>query len=127
EVPIEERFALLMQANFSELGIKSEVRKLPWALFVEQISKPENTPNISQVFVNTMTGDSDTLLYGMYHSTEGGTWLSPEYLKDAEVDALLEKGRTNTNDEERAAIYTELNKRLMALAPTIFAQDQTAV
>ena len=127
EVPIEERFALLMQANFSELGIKSEVRKLPWALFVEQISKPENTPNISQVFVNTMTGDTDTLLYGMYHSTEGGTWLSPEYLKDAEVDALLEKGRTTTDDKERTAIYTELNKRLMALAPTIFAQDQTAV
>ncbi|MBL0372358.1 ABC transporter substrate-binding protein [Rhizobium sp. KVB221] len=127
EVPLEERFALLMQANFSELGIKAEVKKLPWALFVEQISKPENTPAISQVFVNTMSGDPDTLLYGMYHSTAGGTWMSPEYLKDKEVDALLEKGRTTTDDAERAKIYTELNERLRALAPTIFAQDQTAV
>ncbi len=127
EVPIEERFALLMQANFSEIGIKAEVKKLPWALFVEQISKPENTPSISQVFVNTMSGDPDTLLYGMYHSTSGGTWMSPEYLKDKDVDALLEKGRTTTDDAERAKIYVELNKRLMALAPTIFAQDQTAV
>jgi peptide/nickel transport system substrate-binding protein len=127
EVPLEERFALLMQANFSEIGIKAEVKKLPWALFSEQVTKPENTPSISQVFVNTMTGDPDTLLYSMYHSTAGGTWMSPEYLKDKDVDALLEKGRTTIDDAERAKIYTELNQRLITLAPTIFAQDQTAV
>lgn len=127
EVPLEERFALLMQANFAEIGIKAEVKKLPWALFVEQISKPENTPAVSQVFVNTLSADPDTLLYGMYHSSSAGTWMSPEYLKDKDVDALLEKGRTTTDEAERAKIYTDLNMRLRAIAPTIFAQDQTAV
>jgi peptide/nickel transport system substrate-binding protein len=127
EVPLEERFALLMQANFAEIGIKSEVKKIPWALFSEQVTKPENTPNISQVFVNTVTGDPDTLIYGMYHSSAAGTWQSPEYLKDPKVDELLDKGRTVADDSERAAIYTELGKRLRELAPTIFAQDQTAV
>jgi peptide/nickel transport system substrate-binding protein len=127
EVPLEERFALLMQANFSEIGIQAEVRKLPWALFTEQVTKPENTPSISQVFVNTMTGDPDTLLYGMYHSTSGGTWMSPEYLKDKDVDALLDKGRATTDDAARAKVYADLNSRLVSLAPTIFAQDQTAV
>lgn len=126
EVPLEERFALLMQANFAEIGIKSEVRKVPWALFTEQVTKPENTPNISQVFVNTATGDPDTLLYGMYHSKSAGTWMSPEYLKDAEVDALLDKGRV-APEAERAKIYEEVNQRLKDLAPSIFAQDQTAV
>ena len=127
EVPLEERFALLMQANFAEIGIKSEVKKIPWALFSEQVTKPENTPNISQVFVNAVTGDPDTLIYGMYHSSAAGTWQSPEYLKDAKVDELLDKGRTVTSDEERAAAYTEVGKRLRELAPTIFAQDQKAV
>jgi peptide/nickel transport system substrate-binding protein len=127
EVPLEERFALLMQANFAEIGIKSEVKKIPWALFSEQVTKPENTPNISQVFVNTVTGDPDTLIYGMYHSSAAGTWQSPEYLKDAKVDELLDKGRTVSSDDERAAIYTELGKQLRELAPTIFAYDQTAV
>jgi peptide/nickel transport system substrate-binding protein len=126
EVPLEERFALLMQANFAEIGIKSEIRKVPWALYVEQISKPENTPNVSQIFVNTATGDPDTLLYGMYHSSAAGTWMSPEYLKDAEVDALLDKGRTAA-EADRAKIYEDANKRLKDLAPSIFAQDQTAV
>jgi peptide/nickel transport system substrate-binding protein len=127
EVPLEERFALLMQANFAEIGIKSEIKKIPWALFSEQVSKPENTPNVSQVFVDAVTGDPDTLLYGQYHSSSAGTWLSPEYLKDAKVDELLEKGRTADSEAGRAAVYEELNKRLLELAPDIFAYDQTAV
>jgi peptide/nickel transport system substrate-binding protein len=126
EVPLEERFALLMQANFAEIGIKAEVKKVPWALFTEMVTKPENTPSVSQVFVNTMTGDPDTLLYGMYHSSAAGTWMSPEYLKDKDVDALLEKGRV-APEADRAAIYEELNKKLKELAPSIYAQDQTAV
>jgi peptide/nickel transport system substrate-binding protein len=127
EVPLEERFALLMQANFAEIGIKSEIKKLPWALFSEQVSKPENTPNISQLFVASVTGDPDTLLYGMYHSTAKGTWQSPEYLQDAEVDKYLDAGRTAADDAGRQAAYAELNKRLVAIAPSIYAYDQVAV
>ena len=68
EVPLEERFALLMQSNFAQLGIKSHIKKLPWALFAEQASSSK-TCLISQLFVNAVTGDPDTLLYGMYHSS----------------------------------------------------------
>lgn len=127
EVPLEERFALLMQSNFTELGIQSEIQKLPWALFAEQVSKPENTPHISQLFVNAVTGDPDTLLYGMYHSSTPGTWQSPEHLNDAEVDQHLETGRTAASDEEREAAYAALNARLMAIAPTIYGFDRQSV
>lgn len=127
EVPLEERFALLMQANFSELGIKSEIKKLPWALFAEQVSKPENTPHISQLFVNAVTGDPDTLLYGMYHSSASGTWQSPEYLKDAKVDEYLERGRTAADAAGRAEAYSMLNKRLMEIAPSIYGYDRQSV
>lgn len=127
EVPIEERFALLFQSNLSQLGVESEIRKLPWALFAEQVSNPENTPHISQLFVNAVTGDPDTLLYGMYHSSTPGTWQSPEYLDDAEVDAALEAGRTAATEEERAAAYSRLNDRLMEIAPTIYAYDRQSV
>lgn len=127
EVPLEERFALLMQANFAELGIKSEIKKVPWALFTEQVTKPENTPHFSQLFMNALTGDPDTLLYGMYHSSAKGTWQSPEYLQDADVDKDLDAGRTAADEAGRAAAYTALNNRLNEIAPTIFAYDQVAV
>jgi peptide/nickel transport system substrate-binding protein len=100
---------------------------MPWALFAEQVSKPENTPHISQLFVNAVTGDPDTLLYGMYHSSTPGTWQSPEYLSDEKVDEYLEAGRSATSDEERNAAYSALNSRLMEIAPTIYAYDRQAV
>jgi peptide/nickel transport system substrate-binding protein len=62
----------------------------------------------------------------MYHSSASGTWMSPEYLKDKQVDELLDKGRT-APDKDRDAVYKELNQRLKELAPSIYAQDQTAV
>lgn len=127
EVPLEERFALLMQANFAELGISSSIETLPWALFTERVASPENTPNISQIFVNAVTGDPDTLLYGMYHSSTPGTWQSPEYLSDPEVDAALEAGRRGPGPEEREAAYSDLNARLMDLAPTIYGYDRQSV
>jgi peptide/nickel transport system substrate-binding protein len=127
EVPLEERFALLMQQNFAELGFNTEIVRVPWVLFTERVSKPETTPNISQVFVTAVTGDPDTLLYPMYHSSLAGTWQSPEYLKDAEVDALLDKGRTAATPAEREATYAALNDRLMALAPTIYGFDRNSV
>ena len=127
EVPIEERFALLFQSNLSQLGVSSEIQKLPWALFAEQVSKPENTPHISQLFVNAVTADPDTLLYGMYHSSTPGTWQSPEYLSDAQVDEHLDTGRAATTDAEREAAYTALNDRLMEIAPTIYGYDRQSV
>jgi peptide/nickel transport system substrate-binding protein len=127
EVPLEERFALLMQSNFTQLGVKSHIKKLPWALFAEQVSKPENTPNISQLFVNAVTGDPDTLLYGMYHSSTPGTWQSPEYLNDAMVDQYLDEGRSADSEITRTEAYTKLNARLMEIAPTIYGFDRQSV
>ena len=127
EVPLEERFALLMQSNFTAMGIKSEIKKMPWALFAEQVAKPENTPHISQLFVNAVTGDPDTLLYGMYHSSTPGTWQSPEYLNDAQVDEYLEAGRTAASEEGRAEAYAKLNARLMEIAPTIYGFDRQSI
>ena len=127
EVPIEERFALLMQANFAELGIDSEIIRLPWALFSEQVSSPENTPHLSQLFVNAVTGDPDTLLFGQYHASAAGTWQSPEYLDDAEVDRLLEAGRTAETPQARQEAYAALNDRLMEIMPTIYGYDRQSV
>ncbi|MDE0530042.1 MAG: ABC transporter substrate-binding protein [Albidovulum sp.] len=127
EVPLEERLALLMQANLAEVGIKSSIKKVPWALFTEMVSKPENTPNVSQIFVTAVTGDPDTLLYGMYHSSAAGTWQSPEYLSDTEVDAHLEAGRTGASEADRQEAYAALNTRLMEVTASIYGFDRQSV
>ncbi len=127
EVPLEERLALLFQANLSEIGIKSTITKVPWALFSSSVNDPVNTPHVSQIFVTAVTGDPDTLLYGMYHSTKAGSWQSPEHLNDAEVDRLLDLGRTGASDEAREEAYSALNDRLLAIAPSIYGFDRQSV
>jgi len=127
EVPLEERLALLLQANLSELGVRSTIKKVPWAAFAAMVENPDETPHISQIFVSAVTGDPDTLLYGMYHSSKAGTWQSPEHLEDSTVDALLDAGRLGTTDQQRDRIYAELNDRLLAIAPTIYGFDSLAV
>ncbi|MEZ5667178.1 MAG: ABC transporter substrate-binding protein [Alphaproteobacteria bacterium] len=127
EVPLEERFALLAQANFSELGFQSEIVRMPWVLFTEAVTDPAQTPHFSQLFNAAMTGDPDTLFYGMYHSSATGTWQSASYLDDPEVDAALEAGRTASDTAARGEAYAALNARLMALAPTITGYDRVSV
>ena len=127
EVPLEERIALLLQANISDLGIKSRITKVPWALYTELVSAPETTPHIGQLFYSTITGDPDTLLYGMYHSSSYGTYRSSEFLKDELVDQYLESGRSTDSDREREEIYSKLNDRLMELAATIYVYDRQSI
>lgn len=127
EVPLEERFALLMQSNFQELGFDTEVVRVPWALFTERVTQVDTTPHISQLFVRATTPDPDALIYNMYHSDVAGTWQSVEWLDDAEVDAMLEAGRTTVDQDERAQIYRDLSARLVELQPTIYAYDTQSV
>ena len=127
EVPLEERFALLYQSNLAQIGVDSTITKLPWALFTEQVSSEDTTPHFSQVFVTAATGDPDTLLYSMYHSSVPNTWRSPEHLVDAEVDGFLEAGRTATTEAGREEAYAGLNARLMEIAPTIYGFDRQSV
>ena len=127
EVPLEERFALLMQSNFQQLGFDTEVVRVPWALFTERATSVDSTPHISQLFVNATTPDPDALLYNMYHSTVAGTWQSVEWLQNDEVDRLLEAGRTELDQEARAAIYRDLGALLVDLQPTIYAYETQSV
>lgn len=127
EVPLEERFALLFQSNLTTLGLKSEVKRIPWALFSDIATKPEATPHVSQLFNAPVTPDPDTLLFNMYHSSANHTWQSTEYLNDAEVDKLLDASRAESDPAKRVAIFHDLNNRLRALAPTIYAYDQVEV
>ena len=127
EVPMEKQLAEAMQSSFAELGVTSRISNLSWADFVERAVAPETTPHISQVLDISMTGDPDALLYGMYSSTMGGTWQSAEHLNDSRVDMFLEQGRTASDTHGRASAYSALNRRLMEIAPTIYAYDRVSV
>jgi len=123
EVPYEEPWALQLQVNAMELGFGATVTGLPWAKFTEQVTSWENTPHATVVSVLANVPDPDALMFAQWHSSRGGTWMSAEWAQDSELDALLEKGRTETNPDERVKIYRAANQVMIDNAITLFITD----
>lgn len=123
EVPIEERFALLMQQNWGELGFKSKITRMPIALYYQSVARSESTPHVSQIFSISLSPDPDSYLSSVYGTKVHGQPYTAEWLTDAKVDELLEKGRQTLDTKAREAIYRELAARLRDLQPTIWAYE----
>ncbi|MDQ0286496.1 peptide/nickel transport system substrate-binding protein [Desulfofundulus luciae] len=124
EVPDEEKIALLLQSNAAELGIKVNVVKVPWLSFVDQVAKPENTPNASTVFVSPHYSEAGSILESRYHSKSTGTWEQCEWLKNAEIDAAIEDAISTLDTNKRFEKYRAIQEKIVDLAPTIWAFDQ---
>ena len=122
-MPYEEPWSLQLQANAIELGFNATVTGLPWAKFSDQVANWENTPHATVVSVLANVPDPDALMYAQWHSSRGGTWMSAEWANDPELDALLEKGRTETNADERIKIYQAANQLMIDNAITLFITD----
>ncbi len=120
EVALEERFALLMQQNWGELGFKSNIVRFPAVNYYQVISKPETTPHVSQFFWTGTVPDPDPFLYPIYSTHSAGSAGAAEWLKDADVDALLDQGRSTLDQNTRAGIYKKLFNRIRDLQPSIF-------
>lgn len=127
EVPIEERFALMMQSDLKKIGIKSHVKKVPWVLFQDLSTKPETTPQVTQIFVVSNTSDPDALLFQQFHSGSKGLWSSTSWLNNAEVDSLLEKARAEGDIAKRTELYKQANKKIVELAPGVFGYDMVGL
>jgi peptide/nickel transport system substrate-binding protein len=120
EVSWEERIALLMQQNWGELGFASDVVRVPWVLFTERVTKPETTPHVGQLNFNARTPDPDAYLYNVYHSSTHGQYAAMEYFDDAEVDRLLDLGRSTIDPAKREEIYKQVVHRIVELQPSIY-------
>ena len=63
----------------------------------------------------------------MYSSKSPPTWESASHLNDAEVDKLLDTGRSETDIAKRKEIYQKLEAPSRRGAPAIFAGEVSGV
>lgn len=123
ETPARERGALMMQAIYSTLGFDVEITRTPWSLFTEQVTDPATAPHITEIAISAASPDTDSLLYNMYHSSQPSTWISSSHYKDADLDALLDAARVETDPDARQKIYAQANALLAENVPDIFAYE----
>jgi peptide/nickel transport system substrate-binding protein len=124
EVPDEEKFALLFQANMAEIGIPVEVVSTPWLSVVENTSAEESSPHIVTIYVTADLPEAGPILKQRYHSSTAATWSQNEWLLDEELDLAIDDALSTIDPAERFAKYSELQSQIAELAPSLFIYDQ---
>jgi peptide/nickel transport system substrate-binding protein len=109
---INDDMAAWLQQSWSDLGVRAEIEKLEWQHF--RARRAEHR------FEAAMAGISFTPSpdhFELYHSSASRGGYNHVSFADAEVDRLLERGRSVTDPDERREIYRELQRRLHDLQP----------
>jgi len=119
-----EKVALMVQSNAAKLGIKVNVVKVPWLSIIDNLAKPETTPNGAIISVSSYFADAGLILQTRYHSNSCGNWQAGEWLQNPEIDAMIEDVLSITGQKEQFQIYYALQEKLMKLCPTLWIQEQ---
>jgi peptide/nickel transport system substrate-binding protein len=124
EVPDEEKFALLFQANMAEIGIPVEIVSSPWLSVVENTSKLETSPHIVSIYVQSDLPEAGPMLKQRYHSSTAPTWSQNEWLLDPKLDQEIEDALATPDQSARFEKYKAIQKEIVDISPSIFVYDQ---
>jgi peptide/nickel transport system substrate-binding protein len=124
EVPAEERFALLFQANMAEIGIKVNIVSTPWMSMIEEMAKQETSPHVVTIYVSADFPEAGSLLDLRYGSAAAPTWSQNEWLLDAKFDQMMADALATVDKNERFRKYKEIQSYIVDLCPSLFLYDQ---
>lgn len=113
-VPETIQIAQVIQAQLKDVGVETEVESVDFATFLQRWRESDFDTFVS---LNSGATDPDIHLFRHIHST-GSTNVFK--FSDAQVDELLERGRTTTDFEVRKEIYRELQVRIAEQVPFLF-------
>ncbi|MFA5516062.1 MAG: peptide-binding protein [Desulfuromonadales bacterium] len=107
----------ILQRRLREIGVDVKLRVVEWASFLKEFVNPGNFDAI--ILGWTIPPDPDS--YEVWHSSKTGEGeLNFIGFKNAEVDALLEKGRHTLDQEKRKEIYDRFQEILAEEQPYTF-------
>ncbi|MDR1134453.1 MAG: ABC transporter substrate-binding protein [Synergistaceae bacterium] len=120
EVPEQEKIALLLQSNLSELGINLAVTKKPFGSMITDAQSPDTTPQISFVNFASPYFEAGGMLRTRYHSSSCGSWEQMEWLQDSKLDKMIDDALATVDDAERFKKYAEIQRYIFDLCPTVW-------
>jgi peptide/nickel transport system substrate-binding protein len=118
--PVNQAFAAKLQENFARAGVRLSVAPM----------------ELKSVIAKGNSGDFDAIALGwappfesdpgqVWHSVPAGARKGSNFVdfKDAETDALIEKGRAELDPKKRAEIWRAIHRRVYALQPYLFCYN----
>ena len=110
--------ATIVQNQLEEIGIEVTVEIVEWGQYLEDTAAGRH-----DMFIlgwTTVTADADYGLYALFHSAQVGDAGNRTFYRNADVDRLLDLGRTTIDQDERLAAYEEAQQIIRDDAPWIF-------
>jgi peptide/nickel transport system substrate-binding protein len=106
--------AQVVQNELTKIGVNAQLDVVEWGVYIDKWVKRDFD---SMVELRGGSGEPDRFLYRMLYSTGG---VNNFLFKNADVDKLLDQGRTQTKPADRKATYDQLQTLISQQAPLIF-------
>jgi len=109
--------AVNVQSQLAEIGVDADVEVMEWGAYLDQTANGEH--DMFVIGWTSGTGDPDYSVYSLFHSDSVGAPGNRTFTENEELDALLDEARQTTDEEERMALYSEIQELLVEIAPAI--------
>ncbi|TWG94240.1 peptide/nickel transport system substrate-binding protein [Mesorhizobium sp. J18] len=112
--PPKERLGLAAREMLAQIGIKVDIQVVPWDSFISNIEGK------AAFYVDGFYSRPavDPSIFPWFHST--GSWNSTLWnYSNSEIDAVLDKARATTDEEERASLYKEFQRLAYENPPSV--------
>jgi len=119
----QEKMAMLIMANASDIGLSVNVTETTWALFSAASSSIETTPQLHSSLHTPYYPEAGSVLQSRYHSITTGTSAQSEWLLDPVLDEMIDDALSTVDENERYSKYKEIVKYIIDLCPTIFVAE----
>lgn len=126
--PTRVQVAQILQSNLREIGIELEIEVVAWATYLQDLGNGNFELKLGGW--SGGTGDSDNILYPLYHTNSIGAPGNHGRYSNTELDKLIEKGRTTSNPEERKKSYEEAQQIIhddIVCVPLYYSMDNVAM
>jgi peptide/nickel transport system substrate-binding protein len=115
----ERKIGLVLIDNLKPLNISLKMVPLTWPNMTARAEKVETAPAMIAIFATPVATDPDAVAF-QYHSDSWGKYYGSHYLKDPELDRMIDEARSIADWDSRAPLYAEIQKRIVASQPEVF-------
>lgn len=105
------RAAQVIQSQLGDIGIGMEIQQLEFATLLEEAKAGNH-----QAEIMGYTYSDPDIAYLWFHSDNAGEGLNLSHINDPQLDELIAQGRSAVDQEERAAVYAEMQQYVTDLA-----------
>ena len=101
---IDTKLATVLQAQLKDVGITVDIQVIEWGTYLQKTA--EGLPLFIMGWT-TVTADADNGLYANFHSSAHGSQGNRSFYTNEQVDALLDGGRAEFDQDARKALYQD--------------------